>query len=181
MNSIINLHFNEVSEAMTLLDREEIIKVVEVLKMVRKMGKTAYICGNGGSAALSSHFANDLIKMAHVKAHAVGDEGPVVTAYGNDSGWENMFSHAIRERIVEGDCVFGISCSGMSENVVAALDMSQEKGGFAIGLTGNNLKSVMSLMELDGLVHVPYPDIRVQEDVHTMVCHAIARQLQNER
>lgn len=175
----INIHFNQVSEGLTLINREQIAKVIEVLRMVKKRGNQVFVCGNGGSHATATHFVNDLVKMCRMKASSVGSEVPTMLAYGNDEGWDNMFSEPIRAKFEDGDCVFGISCSGNSENVIKALGIGQKYGGFAVGLTGLSKKNKMEEMALDGLVYVPVPDIRPQEDLHMVICHAIVRALQD--
>lgn len=174
----IKIHINELSEAVTLLDRQSIMELVRVLEMVRSQGKRVYVCGNGGSHTTAAHFTNDLVKICRIKAECIGNDASTVFAYGNDEGWGNMFSGAISGKVEGGDCVFGISCSGNSENVVKALELAQAQGAFVVGLTGMSSSSKMSKLGLDGLVYVRASDIRVQEDVHLMVCHAIVREIQ---
>jgi D-sedoheptulose 7-phosphate isomerase len=181
MSNKTRIHFNQVSEGMSLVDFEQIKIVIQVLSAVRQQGKRVYVCGNGGSHATASHFVNDLIKQNHMKAQCIGNEVPTMLAFGNDDGWEYMYSNAIEKQFEEGDCVFGISCGGNSENVTNAMKMARIKKGFAVGLTGISNRSVIATMDVDGLVFVPVPDIRVQEDIHMMVCHAIVRTLQDER
>lgn len=176
--SKLNIHFNQASEAVTLVDRDSILPIVDILSLVRKNGGHVWICGNGGSHSTASHFANDLIKQNRIKAVCLGDETSTMLAYGNDNGWENMFADAINARFEDGDCVFGISCSGNSENVIKALGVAENRG-WAVGLTGLSSGSKMAKMGLDGLVFVPVPDIRVQEDIHLLICHAIVRALQD--
>ena len=117
----IRKHLSEVSEAMTLLNKEEIDQMVMVLEVIKRNGGTVYLFGNGGSHATASHMANDLVKMAKVKAMCVGDMSSSVFAYGNDNGWRNMFSDLLRGLVHPKDGLIGISCSGMSENVLEAL------------------------------------------------------------
>jgi D-sedoheptulose 7-phosphate isomerase len=180
MNRKINIHFNQASEGMTLVDRDEVVDVVKVLDMVRKNGKRVYVCGNGGSHDTASHFVNDLVKQCRVKAYCVAGDTSTVLAYGNDEGWENMFSAALRGKFDTGDCVVGISCSGDSLNVLNALLLAQQFGGFTVGLTGLSKSSKMALMGLTAMVYVPVPDIRVQEDLHLMICHSVIRQMQDD-
>ncbi len=176
----ITIHFNQSSEAMSLVDRDEAVEVVRILEIVRKSGRRVYVCGNGGSHATASHFVNDLVKQNRIKAECVGSDISTVYAYGNDEGWQNMFSGAISGKLEAGDCVVGFSCSGNSENVIKALELAQQFGAFTVGFTGLSKSSKMALMGLNALVYVPVPDIRVQEDLHLMLCHSIVRALQDE-
>lgn len=175
-----DIHFNQVSEAMSLVDETEVRRVIDILEMVRNQHRRVYVMGNGGSHATASHFVNDLNKMCRVRAYTVGSDVPTVYAYGNDNGWGNMFSDAIAGQIEQGDCAVGFSCSGNSDNVVRALETARNRGAWAVGITGLSKSSEMAKMALDAVVYVPVPDIRVQEDLHLMICHAIVREMQND-
>lgn len=174
----ITIHFNQASEAMTLVDQDEIHQAIEVIKFVRTYNGTIWLCGNGGSHATASHFANDLVKIARVRAVCIGDSTPISTAYGNDNGWDNMYADHIKQVFMPSDGVVGISCGGNSQNVIEALKTAISKGGVAVGMTGLSSESKINKVGCNALIHVPVPDIRVQEDIHLMICHAIVRSLQ---
>lgn len=177
----ISRHLSQVSEAMTLLDQDEVQHVVSIIYAIRLGRGTLYLFGNGGSHSTASHFANDLMKIAKVRAVCIGDMLPVTLAYGNDMGWENMFRMPLYELLDPHDGVMGISCSGNSENVLSALGHAKVKNNLTIGLTGQSDESKINHLGLDALVHVRATDIRVQEDIHLMVCHAVIRALQEEQ
>lgn len=179
MNAIIK-HLTQVEEGMTLLDRDEVLQMVRVIRLIKAAAGTLYLFGNGGSHATASHFANDLTKMIKIRAVCVGDMTPVVTAYGNDTGWENMFASHLSAVCRDTDGLVGISCSGNSNNVLKGLGVGKTKGLLTIGLTGISNSSPINYLDLDALVHARVPDIRVQEDLHMMVCHAVVRCLQEE-
>ncbi len=174
----IRKHLSEVSEAMTLLNMDEIDQMVMMLEVVKRNGGTVYLFGNGGSHATASHLANDLVKVAKVKAMCVGDMSSSVFAYGNDNGWRNMFSDLVRGLVRPKDGLVGISCSGNSENVLRTLSYGVDEGILSVGMTGPSLSSEINNIGLNALVHVMADDIRVQEDLHLMVAHAVVRQLQ---
>ena len=177
MTAISN-HFMQVYECMTLLDKEEVERAAAVLDVVRGLGKRVYLFGNGGSHATASHWANDLTKMAKCRAVCLGDMTPTITAYGNDNGWDKMFADPLSKLAEADDAVIGISCSGNSKNVLEALRVAKARGCLTIGVTGNELDSGLHAVGCDVIVHAPYPDIRVQEDVHLIIAHAITRALQ---
>jgi D-sedoheptulose 7-phosphate isomerase len=180
MDTIIR-HFEHVEDGMNLLDEVEIRRAVDVLKVVRNLGGTVYLFGNGGSHATAGHFANDLMKMCGIRAVCIGDMTSTMLAYGNDNGWDNMFIDQLKEMIDRKDCAFGISCSGNSVNVIRALEMTRSRDILAVGLTGESFHSVINDCALDALVHTPgVQDIRAQEDLHLMICHAIVRSLQED-
>lgn len=179
MNAI-HKHLSQVSEGMTLLDETEIQSAIHILSAIRKAGGTVYLFGNGGSYATATHFTNDLIKMCRISAVCLGDMASAMLAYGNDEGWNNMFARPLSVMLRQNDGVVGISCGGSSPNVLAALEIAKGKGNLSIGMTGLGDGTPINQIRLDALIHVRVPDIRVQEDVHMMVCHAIVRSLQEE-
>lgn len=180
MNRKILKHFSEVGEGLSFLDPSEIQRAVDILKLVRdNLRGTVYLFGNGGSHATASHFANDLTKMCRLRAVCIGDMAPSMLAYGNDSGWGSMFAGPLARFVNPAvDVVIGLSCSGNSENVINALIYARSREILTIGMTGGGSGEIAGL-KLDALIRTPGThDIRTQEDLHSIVCHAIARALQ---
>lgn len=179
MNNI-GKYLSDVSDAMMLLDTDEIVRVAHIIRVIKEGGGTIYLFGNGGSHATASHFANDLIKAARVKAVCVGDMTAAMLAYGNDNGWGHMFRDPLAGLLNPNDGVIGISCGGNSENVLVALEYSIGQGNLTVGLTGLGDTTQINKIGLDALIHVRANDIKVQEDIHLMICHAMVRELQAE-
>jgi len=175
----------DVETALRGVPVHEVADAVEILKKARMSLSTVYIMGNGGSAATAGHFANDLVKMCGIRAISLSAMLPLVTAYGNDNGYENIFSAALDQFLIPHDVVIGISCSGESPNVVNGILKAQAHGNPAhlvdtIGLIGDNLDCHIAQLAPDALISVPFRDIRVQEDCHMVICHAIAGVLSRE-
>ena len=158
--------------SLTHLDFDQVVKAIEILREARQNHSNVWIVGNGGSASTASHLANDLYKMCNIRALSVPDMVPAVLAYGNDTGWRNMFVGAFGKLYQPGDVLIAISCSGNSDNVVACAEMVEKP---IILLTGNNRKSKLAQMNPASVVYVDSDDITIQESVHSVVCHAIAR------
>lgn len=176
----INVHLTQIEEGMSLLDQAQVQSAADKLKLVRLNGGTVYLCGNGGSHSTASHLANDLAKACRIKAVCLGDAVPAMTAYGNDDGWDMMYANALVGKITSNDALIGISCSGNSINVVNALNAAKRGWALTIGLTGLSNQSKMCALELDVVIHASVPDIRVQEDLHSIICHAIVRALMED-
>lgn len=176
--NIIRKHLADVEEAMTLLDIAEVERLALLISTVRSFRGTIYVFGNGGSHATASHLANDLIKMVRVRAICIGDMASAMMAYGNDTGWENMFFGPLTEMLRDGDGVIGISCGGSSPNVIKALKYATATDCVVGGLTGIGIDTPINKLKLDVLVHARVNDIRVQEDLHMIVCHAAVRMVQ---
>lgn len=166
-------HFASVRSALSSVSKREIDKAISSIYQARADGSNVWIVGNGGSAATASHFANDLTKMAKVRAISVPDMIPLMTAYGNDEGWNRMFSDVIRSLGRRSDLLVAISCSGNSPNVVhAAVEATNP-----VVITGNNPACDLSKTNPGAFIMVDNDDITVQEDVHLILCHAIAKAL----
>jgi len=167
-------YFKSVASALFYIDHDAIRSAITILGEAKRRGANVFIFGNGGSAATAIHFANDLVKMCGIKAQSLMNIS-VLTAYANDVGYGNTFYLPLYTQMDENDVAIGISCSGKSLNVIDAMKFAKRKG-FTIGLTGNDKKA--PVVELSNCcIHAPSKDIKVQEDIHMMICHAIAGEL----
>lgn len=167
----------EICEALSLLDENEISVAIQILKATKSRGNFVWIAGNGGSAATAGHFANDLLKMCRIKAIAASDMIPVVTAYGNDHGWERMFANALKALINPGDVIVLISCSGNSRNILEVANEFQADHDIIV-LTGEG-SGELARKNSAACIRAMSNDITVQEDVHSIVCHEIVRSILN--
>jgi len=159
------------STAIQKMNLEDIDKILESLETAG----TIYTMGNGGSAATALHFALDLYKAANKKTLCLNGNMPLLSAYANDDGYESVFDVQLRDARRE-DVLIGISCSGNSLNVVRAIRTANLLNMVTIGFTGEEGGKLAK--EVDYLVTVPFPDIKVQEDAHLALCHAITAHLE---
>lgn len=172
-NGIAN-YYDRVKKAVGSLPLIQIGKAADMLKNAYNFHERVWIVGNGGSAATVMHFANDLQKMCHIDAISIPSNIATVLAYGNDDGWDKMFSSILEAAFHNGDVLVAISCSGASMNVVNAALRARQMGGKLIVFTGQvTEKNVLSKLPCI-LIPVEDEDIKVQEDVHLIVCHSIA-------
>jgi len=139
-------------------------------------GRKILFAGNGGSAADAQHLAGELVsRFAYdrpgLPAFALTTDTSVLTAIGNDYGYERLFSRQIEAVGAAGDVFFGISTSGRSPNVLSALDVARAKGLVTIGMSGRT--GGLMPGRCDHLVRVP-SDVtpRIQEG-HIAIGHAI--------
>lgn len=170
----IGNYYNKVIRALEVLPLAPVGKAAEMLKNARSFHERVWIVGNGGSAATAMHFANDLQKMCQIDTISIPSSISTILAYGNDDGWDEMFSKALETAFHNGDILVAISCSGASVNVINAALRARQLGGKLIVFTGpatekNNLAKLPCV-----LIQVEDSDIKVQEDVHLIVCHSIA-------
>ena len=105
-------------------------------------GKKLLVCGNGGSAADSQHLVAEFVARLTVdrpalRAVALTTDTSILTAAGNDYGYEHVFSRQVEALALPGDVFLGISTSGNSPNIVRALHVAKKTGVHTIGFTGN--------------------------------------------
>ena len=170
----------------TLLDKlplAQVRRAAEVLFRAYETDRTLFVFGNGGSAALASHMASDLGKATHVpgpaslqgvkrlKVLALTDNVPLLTAWANDSSYENAFAGQIENFIQAGDVALAISGSGNSPNVLRALELARRAGATTIGLAGCGGGRMKAL--LDCPIVVPSHNMQQVEDAHLVLAHMI--------
>jgi D-sedoheptulose 7-phosphate isomerase len=134
--------------------------------------------GNGGSAADAQHFVAELVvRLTHnrraLSAIALTTDPSVVTAIGNDLGFDAVFRRQVEAHGRPGDVALAISTSGRSRNVLEAVAAARALGLRTVGLTGNGGGALATLV--DDLVDVPHPDTQRIQEVHTMVLHVLAQ------
>jgi D-sedoheptulose 7-phosphate isomerase len=129
-----------------LSDKLLISKLVDVssicINTFKKDGKIL-IAGNGGSAADSQHFAGELVSRFHfdrpaLSAIALTTDSSILTAIGNDYGYEDVFARQIQAHGRSGDVFIAISTSGNSANILKAIQTAKAIGLVVIGLTGRS-------------------------------------------
>lgn len=175
---MFNSYRTDVETALRGVPTFAVDEAVKMLRDVRARKSAVYIVGNGGSAATASHFANDLVKVCGVRAFSIPDMVPLVTAYGNDLGWQSMFREPFTKLMLPQDVLIAFSCSGESENVAeAAAGIVRNKlQNNVIALIGAERMCQLAVLA-DVTIDVPFRDIRVQEDCHSVICHAIVGML----
>ena len=151
---------------------EKIEKISNILQNAKNNKKKVFLFGNGGSGSTASHLVCDFAKFRNVKAFALTDNLPLITAWSNDESYDVIFSKQLRNLSEKDDVVIGISGSGKSKNIIEAVKLAKEKGcitiGFA-GFDGGTLKDVA-----DECIVVKINNMQHSEDMHLLVGHLIA-------
>ena len=180
-HELVDQYLHSLEETLGAISRPAIGAVVDLLYEAWQARRQVFICGNGGSAATASHMANDLCKYTVVdgqprlKAFALTDNVPLMTAWGNDTEYANIFSEPLKNYMEVGDILIAISASGNSPNVIRALEVARQLGGVTVGLTGDTGGCMKDLT--DHCIHIPDWHIGRQEDGHMILDHVIASTL----
>ncbi|MDL1894810.1 SIS domain-containing protein [Anaerolineae bacterium CFX7] len=134
------------------------------------------VCGNGGSAADAQHFAAELVgrmsrERLSLPALSLSSDPSVVTALGNDYGYENIFARQIEGLGQAGDVLIAISTSGRSPNILKAVQSAQARGLRTIALVGEHADP--ALARCDVCIQIPSRNTQRVQELHTAVLHAI--------
>jgi D-sedoheptulose 7-phosphate isomerase len=154
------------------------LAISELLRAYEE-GKSVFIFGNGGSAALASHFACDLSKGTVIgnnghkrfRVMALTDNVPLLTAWANDSCYDQIFAEQLQNFVGPGDVAFAISGSGNSPNVLRALESARGAQAATVGLTGFEGGKMKNLCDV--CVILPTDNMQIIEDFHLSVTHAV--------
>lgn len=139
-------------------------------------GGKVLFCGNGGSAADSQHLAAELVgklmfDRPGLPAIALTTDTSALTAIGNDYGFDRVFARQVEALGRRGDVLVGISTSGNSPNVLAALQTGRDRGLVTVGLTGSGGGAFPPLC--DHLVVVPAEETQKIQEGHILIGHVI--------
>ena len=173
-------YFEELQRVVTGLSHDGIDQIADTLFKAYESERIVYTFGNGGSASLASHFACDLGKGTaycnggkRFRALALTDNLPTLTAWANDSSYEDIFSEQLRNFVHPQDVAFAISGSGNSKNVLNALEVAREAGATTLGISGFEGGQMKSLCDI--CVVVPSNNMQIIEDMHLAVAHSVFR------
>lgn len=157
-------------------------RFIQTLLDARERGAAIYFIGNGGSAATASHFANDLAigTNSYIKpfrAISLADNQAIITALGNDFGYEEIFARQLQVLGRAGDVVVGISASGNSPNLLRTFEYAKSAGIRTVAITafdGGKMKPMA-----DECIHVPTApkEYGPAEDAHMVLDHLICAYL----
>jgi D-sedoheptulose 7-phosphate isomerase len=166
-----------VQEVLERLDHAVIDQMVEAIWRAYEAGRTLFLFGNGGSAALASHFACDIGKGTiagrerRLKTIALADNVALITAWANDKSYEDIFSEQLDGLAERGDIAMAISGSGNSPNVIRGLETARKIGAQTLVLTGFAGGRAKALGDL--CLVVPSNSMQHIEDAHLCATHAI--------
>ncbi|PZW40429.1 phosphoheptose isomerase [Humitalea rosea] len=153
-----------------------------VVASLRDGGKLL-LCGNGGSAADAQHWAAELVSRFQydrpgLAAIALTTDSSIMTAIGNDYGYERLFARQIEALGRAGDVLFALSTSGNSPNILAALTTARGMGIGCVGFTGGSGGKMVGLCDI-ALVMPSTNTARIQEG-HEAVGHAICGMIEHQ-
>lgn len=158
-------------------NENQFFDVAALLVGAIRNGNKILICGNGGSACDSQHFAGELVgkfykKRMGLPCVALNSDGGILTCVGNDFGYEEVFSRQVQALGKEGDVLIAISTSGNSPNILEALREAKDIGVKTVLITGGTGGSAHSFAEHVLCVSDTKSTPRIQE-THAWILHSL--------
>jgi len=186
IESSIRTYLSSINESLNKLSESSMNSAIAALSLTMNSNKTIWIAGNGGSAATASHFATDLSRCNNengypVKGISLCDNSGLITAIGNDFGFDYIFSKQLSKLAVGGDLLVTLSASGNSRNLILAMNWARSNGISNLALTG--FDGGQAKLLADTSLHVPtaHGEYGVAEDAQSILCHYLSSQFRNTR
>ncbi|BBH54067.1 D-sedoheptulose-7-phosphate isomerase [Fluviispira sanaruensis] len=171
-------YINYLCEILNSLDFKAIGNFIELIISAQNRGSHIFFLGNGGSASTASHFANDLSIGTRswkkpFKALSLTDNNAIITALGNDCGYDEIFVQQLRIHMSPSDVVVAISASGNSPNVIKAVEYANTNDGITIGLSGFDGGALREIANYS--IHIPSNkgEYGPVEDAHMVLDHLL--------
>lgn len=174
-NNFSKNYFDYLKVLIDKLSIENVSKFIELILETRENNKTIFFIGNGGSASTASHFVNDISLGSRqfekpFRAISLCDNQAVITAIGNDDGYENIFLQQLQTQAKAGDVLVAISASGNSPNIIKAINWAKDNDLTTVGLSAFDGGMLSKLSDLN--IHVPTKigEYGPAEDLHMVIC-----------
>lgn len=185
MESYIKNFLEEFSQSLKMTNWKEIAFAIKILQATYEHDGEIFLIGNGGSAAIASHFASDLNKtvfgqkgekkIKRFQALCLADNTSALTAWANDVGYKKVFAEQLKNFGKANDTLLAISSSGNSENIIIAAKVAKKIHMPIIGFTGFEGGKLIALA--DAKIHVPSKEYEIVESAHETICHLITTYL----
>ncbi len=161
----------------------ELERAAAMVRETVARGGTLFFCGNGGSAADAQHVAAELVNRFQMDrdplaAIALTTDTSVLTSWGNDVAFDQVFSRQVRALVQSGDVAVGISTSGNSPNVINGVIAAKEKGATTVGFTGRAGGELKDLVDV--CCHVPSDNTARVQEAQIVIWHALCEVVERE-
>jgi len=173
-------YLKRISEIIKSIDPHQIEIFFDICEKSRLNKKRIFFAGNGGSASTASHFASDFLGTNIKKdlnppyqAISLSDNNSVITAFGNDFGYDLIFKNQLISLFHEGDVLVVISASGNSPNIVEAVKWVNENNGISVGIVGFDGGQILQLCQHTIHCQSNQGEYGPVEDMHLIIDHII--------
>ncbi len=172
-------YFDHMSRAAESIDDAKLQEAARILGVAFDQRASVYVCGNGGSAAISNHFICDHLKGVQTDTNllprviSLVSNMEIVTAVANDISYDDVFVYQLATLAEPGDVLVTVSSSGDSENVVRAMQWAKNNSCKTISMTGFSGGRTAALADVN--LHVEGDNYGIVEDIHQSLMHILAQ------
>lgn len=179
MEFTIQNYISEHSKIFAKMDKDAIQRCLDLMEETINNGKKILTCGNGGSASTASHYITDWNKMYNLatgkkfRGISLVDNMGLITAYGNDISYEEVFAGQVKTLMEDGDLLVVVSGSGNSPNIISAINAAKACNGKVLGCLGYDGGKAIKLC--NEVFHTPSWDMQICEDIHLSFGHLVMK------
>ena len=174
-NNFVDNYVDDLKSALDSLDKHNLNLMAHEIKVKILNKNKIFLMGNGGSSAAPSHSAGDFSKELNARVICLSDNIPALTAWSNDTSYDNCFRGQLETFLDKEDLVIGYSGSGNSKNVINALEYANTLGAQTIGITGNYKgKGGGKITEIANIsILINTKSMEIIEDIETIINHIV--------
>lgn len=178
-SSEINNYLNTLERAISGLNIQQINQIAGVLISAYDNKNNIFTMGNGGSGTTASHLVCDfnigvsLNLTRKFKVMCLNDNIPSMSAIANDISYDAIFVEQLKNFLLSGDVVIGISASGNSKNIIRAIEYANDHDATTIGFCGFDGGALKKKAKY--YIHVPISDMKIVEDIHSIISHILMK------
>jgi D-sedoheptulose 7-phosphate isomerase len=156
--------------------KKDLVKyIARIIKKVLVRGNKVFVAGNGGSLATAVHFSEDLLLNNDLKSRVILlNNASVLTAVSNDFGYESVFVKQLENLFDQGDLLVTISASGMSQNLIDAIEYANINGN-SVSISGFHGGQTKKIATRTIFVRTKVGSYEETEDLHLIICHMIVK------
>lgn len=177
----INDYISNLTSSITKINFKKIEKASELILKTIVKKKTIYVCGNGGSTAISNHYICDYLKFLRQysslkpKVISLSSNIETITAISNDINYDQIFKYQAESLFEKNDLLIAVSSSGNSKNIKEVVKFSKKKGVKVIGFSGFNGGFLKKNSDIS--IHINAKNYGISEDAHHILMHVILQYL----
>ena len=177
ISEFINEYLVGISSQINNVNEKKLNKTLQIIENSIKNKKTIFVCGNGGSAAISNHYVCDYLKLIRTntkfkpKVISLSSNHELISAISNDLDYSKIFSYQLESLAAKGDLLILISSSGNSKNIINAIKTSKKIGIKTIGFSGFNGGYLKK--NSDCSININVKNYGQSEDSHHILMHCL--------
>lgn len=179
VDELLRVYAESLHNALLSVDSNQVIAATDTLRKAYITGKNIFVCGNGGSAAISDHFHCDHSKGVcfdtdlKPKIQSLASNMSTITAIANDFSYDEIFSYQLKMKAIAGDILVTVSSSGNSPNIIRAIEEAKLIGMTVISLCGFSGGESAKISDI--VLHVKEDNYGIVEDAHQSLMHIMAQ------